>query len=1137
MPESITSNIFLESDKKDSQIKRRFSYLEKKPESTLASNSSNSSPSILTKLGRTFRIFRNPTSSLASIGQSFRGIFSDSDPKKSINSITNTATSAATQQSRVSKPVFARSSNTRHAGSMKRLIIKSKPMKFYLIDANKVISSKKRKVIPNVVSSDKLLSEKYYSSDDESDEEIDSSQKTFNRFPYNISSKEDGESSKSKPILGESVKSPEPKANNIINEEINGYWSTPTIQELSSMSLAQLAGIENFIIGRVGYGQVAYNYPVDLSQIATNAKSKNISFEEELFENTVSIRHKHVIAYHNDEANKPALGFGLNIPATITLEGVSPTESESAADFIRYLQQRKGMEYVTYDPITHVWIFKVKHFSIWGLVDDSEALLEMKRKQDIQEDQHDIEYSKLYSNESYLKEIKKQKIENETKDLPGGWNLNTNNNNNPLNIKRGLVAQEIESQIDQFNNSDAIALSKIVNDITIQDNYENASPLEEQESILDDISFDENENKLDYLKQLVSFLPRDVNFNEIVNEKVYEPEITNDAIFDSIQTKPNLPVSDDWLVQLELANDLNSSLTPFAAATENVGGKGGKISINAVDDFLFSDFNKSLIGKDQVSTPNNFSAKVKSIDTKLNLSVSSIVSILLAKSSVSTRSNTFPIIKKSSPIKISEFSNIDRSSPSESQLISLASALFDEQTGEYEKQVSKDDSELLAHASELSKKKVFGNWLKSFNSKAIKLLIEQNQNDPLELAFTYICAGEIKSAIQTALNSDNPHLSVILTLVDSNDENIQNIAASQIESWIESDSLELIPSSIVKIYQVIAGLLDEVVEELPWNIALAIKLFYGDSSLKLEEVIKEVYDSNLSGSKFGESTEVIDILQLFYQQQTEGKDKALETIRNSSLSKLLKWLFYDILSTDDSSSDFDELTYDLGNYLQEQGLWKDSLYVLAHLSNDVRAKDAIRNVIISNTGSIKGSNYDEEPYLVGTLKIPHTLIYEAIGIKNHSEKKYWEECEAYITAKLWDNAHDTIIKQLGPATVIANSDELKSRFLQVLTQFPQSGLIISDWNKGAGIYQNYFNIINNPNDITSLKFLLANIPVVKESSSFQTKCALKIISKKIGDLAIINASNIEDPERKVKALFLGSTERKYFDIRLQSICI
>ena len=74
------------------------------------------------------------------------------------------------------------------------------------------------------------------------------------------------------------------------------------------------------------------------------------------------------------------------------------------------MRQQIGMEFVTYDPITYVWVFKVKHFSIWGLIDEDndsqKDWIVMKRKQDAQELEASLEYSQIYENEKYKQELK-----------------------------------------------------------------------------------------------------------------------------------------------------------------------------------------------------------------------------------------------------------------------------------------------------------------------------------------------------------------------------------------------------------------------------------------------------------------------------------------------------------------------------------------------------------------------------------------------------------------------------------------------------------------------------------------------------------------------------------------------------------
>ncbi|RCK55589.1 hypothetical protein Cantr_05680 [Candida viswanathii] len=91
------------------------------------------------------------------------------------------------------------------------------------------------------------------------------------------------------------------------------------------MSIDELSSLDNFIVGRVGCGQVAYNYPVDLSQVYLDAQKQGIPLEKELFGKVIEIGPRVVVTY-KDHPNTPAMGFGLNVPATITLEGIKPKD-------------------------------------------------------------------------------------------------------------------------------------------------------------------------------------------------------------------------------------------------------------------------------------------------------------------------------------------------------------------------------------------------------------------------------------------------------------------------------------------------------------------------------------------------------------------------------------------------------------------------------------------------------------------------------------------------------------------------------------------------------------------------------------------------------------------------------------------
>ncbi|CAI5759251.1 unnamed protein product [Candida verbasci] len=1049
MPESITTTIFSDNTKPTTNPQ--------KPKSS----------SLLGKLGQTFKFLRN-TATNPSL-QSLKGLFTSSeilnsrDKQKLISSTSPSAknilaiASSTVTPKAISRPSY-KSIDARRIGSMKRLTIKSKLVKYHLIDVNKIFNAKRRKVVlNNTVTSDKILQENYISEDEEIDEEM-ISDKAFARF------KKDGvqEDIETKTTIKvESNKETQPETTVNETDLHDGYWSSPSVPELLNMSNEQLSNLENFIVGRVGCGQIAYNYPVDLTKIVAES---NGALEKELFGKIIQIGNKMVITY-KDCPNKPPIGNDLNVPATITLENVKPKQNLSIDDHIKFLKKQVGMEFITYDPITHIWVFKVKHFSVWGLVDEDEDLLAMKRKQDDEEEEASMEYSKLYENEKFQQELKKQKLNEQTKIVPGGWEYSLPASENPMNIKRKLVSEEIINELTKYKNDQSTnVLSEQVSNITIDS--ERSTP---------EMELDEDEDVtgvVNYMKQLANYLPPGTNLDDIVDEKAYEPEISNDQVFDIIQSKPNLPTADDWLLQLELANQLNSALAPLDRPLDQ------RMTIEKVDDLLFSDFNKNSIN---MSTPTKSKSSKIEEDNIYTNNIPIVFHELLVKSQMISRENGFPKLQKNPSYEFS-FKHIISEDLEENQIISLASSLFDE----FES---------------------FGKWLKNYNSVSIQKLLDEFKDDPLEKTFIYLCAGDLIKAIETSMSANNNHLSVIVTLSDSNDEVVKSIAKNQLISWKDHDTLSLIPKSIVKIYQLLARELDDVIQNLPWNIAFAVKLFYGDNQ-DIKSLLNE-FKCIIPKSA------ITDVLKVYTGELQ---------IESTSLNDKLKWFACTILNRPN-----DSISKSFGDYLSYKNYWKEGIIVYSQIENADESKQLIIDLIRSKIQNI----ISKENHLVEVLKLPRTTIYEALAIHKRNNGDYWGEVEALLKVNLYEEAHTTIVSNLGPSVVISNSSQSEEKLNDIFDRFPQKGLIISDWNIGAGIYKTFLNLESN--DVEGLQFLLNNIPLIKYDTTLEEKIALNIISKKVGNLIIENKSISTSDKQRVTNLKLNIDSIEFFDNRLSNL--
>jgi hypothetical protein len=157
-----------------------------------------------------------------------------------------------------------------------------------------------------------------------------------------------------------------------------GYWMAPSVSDLRMYSREKLAALPSFVVGRKGYGQIEYLKPVDLTGLTSIG---------DVLGNVVVFGHGGVMVYP-DEATKPReVGEGLNQPAVVTIENIYPKGTKGKviepsdrqlSVFVTKLRQKiekKGGEHVSYDYTSGNWVFKVPHFSYWGINSDDEDML------------------------------------------------------------------------------------------------------------------------------------------------------------------------------------------------------------------------------------------------------------------------------------------------------------------------------------------------------------------------------------------------------------------------------------------------------------------------------------------------------------------------------------------------------------------------------------------------------------------------------------------------------------------------------------------------------------------------------------------------------------------------------------------
>ena len=143
------------------------------------------------------------------------------------------------------------------------------------------------------------------------------------------------------------------------------YLSEPSIAILSKLGYDALAKVKGLVVSRIGYGQIEFLEPVDLT---TLTKLGELLGEQVRFDDQACS-----VYPDSDDVDKPPPGSGLNVRARITLLRCwaldkatrEPIKDEKHPLLVKHLKRLKNMkhtEFVNFDVQEGKWTFIVDHF-------------------------------------------------------------------------------------------------------------------------------------------------------------------------------------------------------------------------------------------------------------------------------------------------------------------------------------------------------------------------------------------------------------------------------------------------------------------------------------------------------------------------------------------------------------------------------------------------------------------------------------------------------------------------------------------------------------------------------------------------------------------------------------------------------
>lgn len=763
-------------------------------------------------------------------------------------------------------------------------------------------------------------------------------------------------------------------------QEDTDYWCSPSIESLSKLSQTQLKTVPNFIIGRKGFGNVSFNYDVDLSAFAPNLK-------DELFGKTVSFYSTRTVEVYPDHSNKPVVGSGLNVPATISLEKVYPIDKKTKKPIIdasrtdemqvliRKLKNMRDMEFISYNPFGGIWTFKVNHFSIWGLVNDD----------DVEVDQEDINSYKQHADDSMQ-----------------GTNMQLANR------------QLISTNPEIASNEDVI--------------------MNDSEALLNDGIVEEKQYEPDVMEQDFAALQAhpDLNIsNDWINQLKLAGSNERTIFVDDANLQPIPARITDVFREFDKDREADKLI-----------GKSLKLKSNT--NFSTVLYNNNILVKDldSQSSVSVYSPKSE-LGNKFNIQ-RELFQRHISSSVIEKRTNlNLPRVTKFD-LKFQDILQVLPKTDALQDIWKLCALLFDEIELPYEIENDTVQTALLKQARYDN----LCSWLKSNMERSLTSK-KIGTADSLDSIFVALMKYDVIEAAKIAIQSNNRHLAVLISYLGSNDPRVRELSDLQLSKWRSNG--QTVDPKIERIYQLLSGELfdDEnqiadLVDQYGWLSVFSLGIYYGQID---EMTLEDMVESQMFIIEKSDDLLVSGIFEIFSQ---EGNvDSLLKKISikssNNNVNVQFLWYLTQILVFKNhrniSESLRDKVTLQYIDQLKLLGCSIESLYVALFI-NDAQASNQTIKTILDHLIPTAWNDQNNRDIILEKLLLPKENVYGSLALKEKYVGNYVKETEYLIVGELFEKAAKLVCKEVGPKLVISYNQSGNVQCLNILNEFvkrlPQS---------------------------------------------------------------------------------------------------
>uniref|UniRef100_A0A8C2CA82 Nuclear pore complex protein Nup98-Nup96 n=1 Tax=Cyprinus carpio TaxID=7962 RepID=A0A8C2CA82_CYPCA len=868
-----------------------------------------------------------------------------------------------------------------------------------------------------------------------------------------------------------------------------GYYTIPSMEELGRMLNENGECIvENFTVGRKGYGSVFFSGEVNLT---------NMNLDE-----IVHFRRKEIIVYPNDK-DKPSVGEGLNRRAEVTLDGVWPNDKTACSQIksperltemnyegrLEAASRKQGARFLEYRPETGSWVFEVAHFSKYGLQESDEeeeappTKLELKKlktgvppvipqlpltQQQMSPQAQSTAVLELHSHVSELD----RDMADITQEHPADSVLGEGDGKRTL--EENKLRSETPAERKPVSASSQIASSMGINPHTLQ-------------------VVCMCNHRVIIWKPIIFWGPVPVESSITLGKGRL---LMDAALFRGRSFRvgwgPNwtLVHCGDQITVTEAMKEQSAEIMRFSFLPKPTKSK-------PITESPFKVHIEQVVGLKPKQSAESLALYHKPLEIGL-------------KHSTINMEHSCPFIQPAKGVDAlhgyAEWIVEVNKDIGGGDVWTLCAALFghlddlDVETEQYSD-----------YQQQLERRRSFSHWLSECAAECIEEEVGRAlQRNHAEAIFRYLTCHCISKACKLSQKSGEDHRLALLLSQALGSQFCRDLLALQLSDWNSMQTYSFIEEERLQIFALLAGKpvwqstdgCINVCSELDWKRCVAVHLWYMMPPTASVADILSKYESAFQGSEevkryacppLPPYIDEVELLGLDEEMDETDSKKPLYDIcfhllklysdRHYSLQQLLdpstltadhldywlSWHLWNVLQALNynhlSTSCQGLLHASYASQLENAGLWEKAIFVLLHIPDSGRRESAVREMINLHCSLEETEeSMEKEQFLTEKLLIPIQWIHHAKAIRACREGDKCSEALHLYKAGHWNHCQRLVIQHLASDCIINDNHKYLLEFLEGLA-VPERSVQIQDWNTSGRVFLDYIHVIQTLQDI------------------------------------------------------------------------